>query len=87
MEWGKRLKGAIVFTLLFPPLFLGNIPENEQEMFYYANMRESTGALKGTIHKYERKRTSIGRIIPAEYYHYIIEAVYPIHVWLFSIFR
>lgn len=37
------------------PLSLGNMPENEQEMFYYANMRESIVALKGTIHEYERK--------------------------------
>ena len=53
------------------PLSLGNMPENERELFYYANMRESIGALKGTIHEYERKGTSIGRIIPAEYYPYI----------------
>ena len=50
------------------PLSLGNMPENEREIFYYANMRESVGALKGTIHEYE---PSIGRIIPAEYYPYI----------------
>lgn len=55
------------------PLFLGNMPENERELFYYANMRESIGALKGTIHKYKRKGTSIGRIIPAEYYPYIVK--------------
>ena len=53
------------------PLSLGNMPENEREIFYYANMRESVGALKGTIHEYEKKGTSIGRIIPAEYYPYI----------------
>lgn len=67
------IKGTMLRFLKYSnvPLSLGNMPENEREIFYYANMRESVGALKGTIHEYEKKGTSIGRIIPAEYYPYI----------------